>query len=297
MGENTDILRQMNKNFKRFRLFRPCKLIGKRLSKNVSLTIAIIILAFIILPILFAPLLGVQDPTIHNLDKINKPPSWMEGGSRDNLLGTDFLGRDLLSRILYGGRNSLIIAGGALLLSLSFGTLLGTFAGYFGGKVDTAIQRLIELQIAFPFIILALAILTVFPIRIQTLIFVLFLSTWAAYARTFRGIVLVESKKLYIVGAKAIGEHEIVIIFKYLLRNIMPTILVLATVDLAFLITMEAAISFVGLGVQPPKPSWGNIIGEGKKYIDIAWWIATMPGVFLILLTFGLNLLSDSLEK
>ena len=244
-----------------------------------------------------APLLGVQNPTIQNLDKINQPPWWMDGGSRDNILGTDFLGRDLLSRILYGGRNSLIIAGGALLLSLSFGTLLGTLAGYFGGKVDTIIQRLIELQIAFPFIILALAILTVFPITILTLIFVLFLSTWAAYARTFRGIVLVETKKLYIVGAKAIGEPEIVIIFKYLLRNIVPTILVLATVDLAFLITMEAAISFVGLGVQPPAPSWGNIIGEGKKYIDIAWWIATMPGIFLILLTFGLNLVSDSMDK
>jgi peptide/nickel transport system permease protein len=297
MVESTDISKHMNMNFKRFRLFRPYRSIGRRLSKKISIVIAIVIVAFIILPILFAPFLGVQDPTIQNLDKINKPPTWMEGGSRDNILGTDFLGRDLLSRILYGGRNSLIIAGGALLLSLSFGTLLGTLAGYFGGKVDTAIQRLIELQIAFPFIILALAILTVFPITILTLIFVLFLSTWAAYARTFRGIVLVETKKLYIVGAKAIGEPEIVIIFKYLLRNIMPTILVLATVDLAFLITMEAAISFVGLGVQPPAPSWGNLIGEGKKYIDIAWWIATMPGIFLILLTFGLNLISDSLEE
>jgi len=297
MVEGMDTSKYIDKNFKRRKLFGPYRLISKGLSKKVSVLIAIFIIAVIIIPILFAPFLGIQDPTLQGLEKINTPPFWMDGGSREHILGTDFLGRDLLSRILYGGRNSLIIAGGALIISLSFGTLLGTISGHFGGKIDTIIQRLIELQIAFPFIILALAILTVFPIKITTLIFVLFLSTWAAYARTFRGIVLVETKKLYILGAKAIGEPEIVIIFKYLLRNIIPTILVLASVDLAFLITMEAAISFVGLGIQPPAPSWGNIIGEGKKYIDIAWWIPTMPGIFLILLTFGLNLLSDSLEK
>jgi peptide/nickel transport system permease protein len=131
----------------------------------------------------------------------------------------------------------------------------------------------------------------------MTLIFVLTLSSWAAYARTFRGIVLVEKNKLYILGIKSIGVSQRRIIFRYLLKNMLPTMLVFATVDLALFITIEAAISFVGLGIQPPAPSWGNMIGEGKKYIDIAWWIATMPGIFLILLVFGINLISDSLES
>jgi peptide/nickel transport system permease protein len=264
--------------------------------KRSSVILGALILGLIVLPALVAPLLPFHDPTRQNLRAILVPPVWVSGGSWEHALGTDNLGRDLVSRIYYGCRTSLLIASSALIIALSLGAVVGATAALVGGWVETVLMRIVELQIAFPFIVLALAILTVFHITVVLLVLVLVLSLWGAYARTFRGIVLTEKNSLYVLAARAIGASTARIMFNYIFRNILPSILVFATVDLAYIVTIESALSFVSLGVQPPTPSWGNMMGEGKSYLDTGWWIATLPGAFLLLFSFGLNLVVDGLE-
>jgi peptide/nickel transport system permease protein len=264
--------------------------------KRGSIIVGALILSLIVLPALLAPLLPFQDPARQNLRAIMVPPVWVPGGSWEHVLGTDNLGRDLMSRIYYGCRTSLLIASSALIIALSVGAVVGATAALMGGWVETVLMRVVELQIAFPFIVLALAILTVFDVTVALLVLVLVLSSWGAYARTFRGIVLAEKNKLYVLAARAVGASTARVMFNYIFRSILPVILVFATVDLAYLVTIESALSFVSLGVQPPTPSWGNMMGEGKSYLDTGWWITTLPGVFLLLVSFGLNLVVDGLE-
>jgi peptide/nickel transport system permease protein len=184
----------------------------------------------------------------------------------------------------------------ALAIALGLGVAIGAVAAFFGGRLETYLMRLVELQVAFPFIVLALVLLTVFRISIPLLIVVLVLSSWGAYARTFRGAVLAEKNRAYVLAARAIGASPLRVLVNHILRSILPTVLVFATIDLTYLVTLEAALSFVGLGVQPPTPSWGNIMGDGKDYLDTAWWISTIPGGFLALFSVGFNLMGDSLE-
>lgn len=266
------------------------------LLRKRSFAIGVLLSALIVLPTVLAPLLPLSDPARLHITDLLKPPLGTPGGSFVHLLGTDNLGRDLLSRTVYGGRTSLVMAGLALAIALGLGITIGTVAAYFGGRLETLLMRLVELQIAFPFIILALALLTVFRISIPLLILVLVLSSWGAYARTFRGIVLSEKKRTYVLAARAIGASTPRVLINHILRTILPAVLVFATIDLTYLVTLEAALSFVGLGVQPPTPSWGNIMGDGKDYLDTAWWIAVVPGLFLVTFSLGFNLMGDALE-
>jgi peptide/nickel transport system permease protein len=224
-----------------------------------------------------------------------EPPVWL-GGPTGYILGTDGLGRDILSRILYGGRISLLYGASAVLVAGTVGTVLGLFTGYYGGVLDSVVMRLADIQLGFPQILLAIAVIGVVGRGSLALIGVLSLSGWVAYARTVRGTVLSLREKEFIDSAKAIGCGGMRIVFRHVLPNVPSPVLVIATMQFATMIMLEASLSFFGLGVQPPTPSWGGIMSEGRGYITVAWWVTTFPGLTLSALVIGINLLGDGLR-
>lgn len=244
-----------------------------------------------------APILAPYDPALQNVKVAFTPPMWEEGGSSAHILGTDGLGRDLLSRIMYGLRTSLIISLCSVMLLLTIGVSIGLISGYYGGGfLDTLLMRITDVQMALPFIVLAITILAVLEPTIPVLIFVLALVQWPLYARVIRGIVLVERGADYVLAAKAMGASDSRILIRYLLRNILIAVLILSTLDMAALMIGEATLSFIGLGVQPPTPSLGNIMADGRLKLALYWWITTLPGVVIFFTILGLNLLGDGMQ-
>ncbi len=220
----------------------------------------------------------------------------MEGGSWEHVLGTDGNGRDLFSRILYGLSISLVLSVSAVLIALCVGVTIGLIAGFFGGVIDTVLMRLVDVQLAFPYVVLAVAILSLARPTLSTLAIVLSLATWAFYARVIRSSVLTQRQADYITAARVAGVGNRGILW-LIFRNLIPPFAVVLTMDVATMIIWEALLGFIGLGVQPPTPSWGNIMADGKNYIVTAWWIATLPGVAIFITLFSINLLGDSLQK
>jgi peptide/nickel transport system permease protein len=211
-------------------------------------------------------------------------------------LGTDELGRDILSRILYGSRTTLLIAAGAVILGGAVGTLLGIIAGYYRGIVDRILMRVVDIQLALPLMLLALLVVAAVGASTQNLVIVLALTSWLRYARIIRGQVLALREREFILSAHAIGAGTWRIMIKHLLPNVMTPVLVIATLELARIIIMDAALSFLGLGVQPPSPSWGRMLADGRVYITTAWWIVTFPGLAILLTVLSVNLLGDWLR-
>lgn len=224
------------------------------------------------------------------------PPVFMEGGSWNHILVTDGNGRDLFSRILYGLRISLSLSSAAVLIAVFLGFSVGITAGFFGGIIDTLLMRLVDIQLAFPYVVLAVAVLSVVRPTIPILAIVLSLATWAFYARVIRATVLTERQSDYISYARVAGASHLQILW-LIFRNLMPPFAVVITMDIATMIIWEALLGFLSLGVQPPTPSWGNIMADGKSYIVTAWWITAMPGVAIFITLFSINLLGDSLQK
>jgi peptide/nickel transport system permease protein len=257
-----------------------------------------------------APLIAPHDPydlkSLSLLDA-NTPPAWETGGERKFLLGTDDQGRDILSTMLYGTRSSLLIGVGAVLLSATLGLSLGLWAGYAGGRVDTVIMRIADVQLTFPAILTALLIdgvaLAVFrSYRIEgntffVLVLAIGLSSWVQYARTVRGVTLVERNKEYVEAARLIGLHPIKIMFQHILPNVLGPVLVIATISLALAVITEATLSFLGVGLPPTEPSLGTMIQIGNKYLfSGSWWMVAFPGLTLALLALAVNLLGDWLR-
>lgn len=257
----------------------------------------VVFLLLLAAAILYPELSGI-DPTKMSIREKLMPPVFMgEGWTWAHPLGTDQLGRDMLSRTLVGLRYSLLIGVSTTVLMVLVGAMIGLFAGYYGGRIDTVLMRLTDAQLSIPMIILAITILGVSRPTIPSIILVLGLAGWPVYARVMRSNIMAERKKEYVRGAMVLGATDFRIMFTLLLPLVLPPMAFVAVLDIARMMIFESVLGFLGLGVQPPTPTFGNIISDGRKYIMNAWWIATMPGIFLFLTLTSINLMGASLER
>ena len=245
---------------------------------------------------LFAPLIAENDPISQDLTKTLQVPAWNAGGHRDHLLGTDHMGRDIFSRLVYGARISLMVGFFSVLLALVFGTCLGLIAGFLGGRTETVIMRFTDMQLAMPYILMAIAIIGALGPSTRNIIIVLAVCNWATYARLVRGEVLSVRQNEFVELAVISGARTLRVLFLHILPNILNTLIVMATLDLGRMIIFEGALSFLGLGVQPPVPSWGNMLADGRSYLTVAWHLATLPGLAIMLVVLGTNLFGDWLR-
>jgi len=243
-----------------------------------------------------APVLAPQDPVRQSLRVRLKPPTVEAADGRAHLLGTDHLGRDVLSRVIYGSRVSLMIGFAAVAVGSLIGSTLGIAAGYRGGWADTIIMTLADAQLAFPFILLAIGIIAVLGPSFPVLVLVVGLSGWMTYARVLRAQVLVVRSREFVDAIHALGGSTLRVILRHILPNVLSSLVVIATLELARAIVLEATLSFLGLGIQPPTPSWGGMIQEGREYLDSAWWISTFPGLTLMLSSLVVSRLGDWLR-
>lgn len=244
----------------------------------------------------FAPIIAPFNPTDAILRSRLKPPVWYPNNAPGRILGTDQLGRDLLSRIIYGARISLVVAATTVVVSGITGVFLGLMAGYHGGMIDHVIMRIVDIQLAFPFILLAILVLAVLRPSAVNVVVVLVLSNWVIYCRLIRAQMLSLREREFVVAAHAVGCGDARILFRHILPNLVAPMTVVAAFQVAQVIVTESVLSFLGLGIQPPTPSWGLIIGEGREYLDVAWWISTFPGLILMMTVIAVGFLGDWLR-
>ena len=268
----------------------------KELVRNKAALLGLVILVAITAAAITAPVLAPVDPTAQEVTHRLKAPGWTTPDGRVSLLGTDHLGRDILSRLIFGARISLIIGVSAVALAGTLGTLLGLVAGYQGGRVDDFVMRLTDTMLAMPFILLALAVIAVLGPSLRNIIFVLGITSWVSYARVVRAEVLTLRTREFVLAAQALGGGGRRIVFRHLLPNVLTPVIVIATLEVARMIILESALSFLGLGVQPPTPTWGGMLADGRAYLSTAWWQATFPGLSIMLTVLGINLLGDWLR-
>ena len=268
----------------------------RRLLKNRMLLVGGSLILAMVLGAVCAPLLATSDPLRQDTANRLKPPFWETGDLR-HPLGTDPLGRDVWSRVLFGSRISLTLGLVAVAVSGSIGTLLGLLAGYYERHVGDLVMRLVDVQLSFPVILLAISVVAVVGRSLPALVAVLAISGWVVYARTVRGSVLSLKGKDFIEATRALGSGGLRILFRHILPNCMAPLLVVATVQMATMIILESGLSFFGLGTQPPTPSWGGMLAEGREYLFAgAWWLTTFPGLAISIAVLGINLLGDGLR-
>jgi peptide/nickel transport system permease protein len=246
---------------------------------------------------LSAPFLGLPDPIRSDLRARMLAPTWdglFSPGAHP--LGTDQVGRDILSRIVYGSRITLVVAASAVVLGGVIGVFLGIVAGYVGGITDRVLMRLVDIQLAIPLMLLALLVVAALGPSLTNLVLVLAVTSWIRYARIIRGQVLTLRDREFVLSARAVGASRLRIMLRHILPNVMTPALVVATLELARVIIMDAALSFLGLGVQPPTASWGRMLAEGRVYISSSWWIVTFPGLAIVLTVLSVNLFGDWLR-
>jgi peptide/nickel transport system permease protein len=273
---------------------RAWEILGNPRSRAV-LPFAVILLIFIVIAIA-APWLAPADPAKQALLARLRPPGTTTAAGITYWLGTDELGRDLLSRVLYGARASLSVAVLSVVVSGTVGTLLGLLAGYFRGWTEILIMRSVDVMLSIPAILLAIITVAVLGPGFLNLILVLGLTRWPRYTRVAYGQTLVVANQIYVSASRLGGARARRIILWHLLPNILPPIVVVATIEFGLMVLFEASLSFLGLGIQPPTPSWGSIMAVGRNYVGIAWWIATFPGICLFLLVLSINLVGDNLR-
>lgn len=268
----------------------------RRLFKSKPGTVGIILVILVILAAVFAAQIAPKDPSRIDLRNTLKPLWFMQDGSTEFPLGTDALGRDILSRLIYGSRISLIVGFASILLGAGIGVFLGLIAGYFGGRADAVISWLMNVQLSFPFILLALFIMAALGGGLNTLIFVLAIGAWVRYGRIMRGQVMSVKEDTYITAAISAGVSLPRVLFRHVFPNSFSPIIVVASFTMAETILAEAGLSFLGLGVDPSIPSWGQMLSDGREYIQTAWWIALVPGIAISLTVLGINLFGDWLR-
>jgi peptide/nickel transport system permease protein len=257
---------------------------------------ALAIVLVIVACALASPLLAPYDPAAQSLAGRLLPVWSTAADGRFHLLGTDHLGRDILSRLIYGARISLLVGVAASVVAGTIGVLLGLVSGYFGGLVDDVIMRLTDIQLALPYILLAIALLAVVGSGLLNIIIVLSLTQWVTYARVVRGGVLAEKAKEYVLAAQALGFGSAKIMFRYVLPNVFAPIIVIATFAVAQTIIAEAALSFLGVGMPAAIPSWGKMLADGRTYLVVAWWLSAIPGFVITTTVIGVNLFGDWLR-
>jgi peptide/nickel transport system permease protein len=245
---------------------------------------------------LLAPQIAPWDPARQMLLKRLRPPMWEARGLREHPLGTDHLGRDILSRILYGGRISLGVGLSAVTLSCLIGVTLGLLAGFHGGRTDALIMRVVDVFLAIPYILLAMGVVFALGPSLLNVILVMAVTRWVQFARIVRADVLSIREREFVSGARARGNRSTRLLLRHVLPNALTPIIVVATLELAFMIIYESALSFLGLGVQPPTPTWGWMLSDGRNYVATAWWLATFPGLAIMLTVLAVNLLGDWLR-
>lgn len=256
---------------------------------------AIIVLATVIVAV-FAPLIATHDPAALDPLLRLKPPSWMDGGSDAHLLGTDNLGRDIFSRLVYGARVSLIVGIGAVAVSGLIGAVLGLLAGYYDRWISMIIMRTADAFLAIPSILLMLVVLAVVGPGLTTLIFVIGLTNWVSYARVVRGEVLSVKERDFVKAARSVGASSGRIMLRHILPNVVSSFIVLSGLNVATTILMEASLSFLGLGIKPPDVSWGGMLSDGRQYIATSWWVAALPGAAITITVLGVIFLGDWLR-
>lgn len=279
----------------------------RMLRRNRLGVIGMAILLVVTTGAIFAPLLAPYDPVTDGdiTNRLQCP--WLTScpiqgtdqtvsGTRDHVLGTDQLGRDILSRIIYGARVSLIVGIAAVLLGAAFGSTMGLVSGYYGKFLDSVIMRIGDVFLAFPFLLLAIALIAVLGGGLMNVIIVLAIASWVPYARLMRGSVLSAKQQEYIIAAQAIGVRDASLLFKHLLPNVVTPIIVFGTFAVAAAIIAEAGLSFLGLGVGGGRPTWGNMLADGRSYVSTAWWLATIPGIAIMVTVLSINLIGDWLR-
>ncbi|HXJ84972.1 MAG TPA: ABC transporter permease [Candidatus Methylomirabilis sp.] len=256
-----------------------------------------VVLLALVLVAAIAPALAPHD--VSGLDLLHRlaPPAWGAGGSWAHPFGTDLLGRDVLSRVIFGARTSLAIAGAAMLAAAALGILLGLVSGYAGSWGDALIMRVADIQLSFPYLLLAIAVMALLRPSLTNLVIVLVLRSWVVYARLVRVVTLSAREREFVTAARAIGAGAARILFRHIAPNVVGASIVVSSFQLAELIIVESSLSFLGLGVQPPTPSWGGMVSEGRAYVGNAWWLSAFPGLAIVLAVLGANLTGDALRR
>ncbi len=273
----------------------PAQMLRKRIFGHQGFLIGVVTLAVLVLVALFAPLIAPHDPYAQSLLTRMQPPVFL-GGAWEHPLGTDHLGRDYLSRLVYGARVSLLIGAVAALISGVIGTTMGVAAGYFGGRVDAVVTFLINVRLAMPVVLVALAVVAILGVSLEVVIVVLGLLLWDRFAVVMRASTLQVRGREYVAAARAVGCSTLRILLTEIMPNIMNNLIVVVTLEMAHAILLEAALSFLGLGVQPPTPSWGLMVSEGKNMMLFEPWLVLIPGAVLFVLVLAINLMGDGLR-
>lgn len=269
---------------------KEMKLFYRALTANKLAVVGLALITILVLVGILAPLLTPKDPLKQDFAKILQPPG------TEHLLGTDDLGRDMVSRIVYGARISLVAGLITVVLAVSIGVPLGVVSGFLGGKVDIAVMRIADAFFAFPAFLLALAFAAALGPGLNNAMVALALAWWPQYSRLARGSVLSVKENEYIEAARAVGESRFRMIVKHVLPNIQAPLVVKITMDIGIMILSTAGLSFIGVGAQPPTPEWGAMVTAGRHYIGIAWWMATLPGLAILIAVLGFNLLGDGIR-
>ncbi|WP_299614868.1 ABC transporter permease [Pelagibius sp.] len=264
-------------------------------TSRLSLVSAGVVLAFILMA-LAAPLFAPHDPNETDLFRRLQPPAWMPGGEWAYLLGCDALGRDILSRIIYGARVSIFIGAAVILVATTIGTLAGLAAGYLRGWTDIVISRLVDILLGFPYLIFAIALIAMTGPGLGNIILALAYKEWVIPCRVVRGETLAAREIEYVEAARAMGGSRRYIMLREILPNILSPVVVVSTVRMAHVIILEASLSFLGLGVQPPTASWGSMVADGRSFMLDAWWVSTFPGLAILLLVLSINVVSQGLR-
>jgi ABC-type dipeptide/oligopeptide/nickel transport system permease subunit len=268
----------------------------EELSRHPTAVLGGVVITAYILAAIFAPYLTVHDPTRGDLNVRLLPPVWQQGGERAFSLGTDAQGRDLLARIIYGARISLWVGVLAVGISMTIGTTLGCITGYFRGWIDQVVSRFADLLLAFPFLIFAIGVMAFMGPGFVNLIAALCFKGWVEFFRLVRGEMLAEKTKEYVEAAKVMGLSSFAIIVSEIIPNIFHSVLVLATLRMGAMIIVEASLSFLGLGIQPPTPAWGSMVSDGRDYLMTSWWVSTLPGMAILILVLSINLFGEGLR-
>jgi len=264
--------------------------------QNIWVVVSGLVLVLMMVAAIFHTSITPYDPLKQDLFARLKPPGSPAAGGGVHLLGTDHLGRDIFSRIIAGARVSVIIALASVGLAGTLGALIGLASGYFGGRFDSFLMRLADMQLAFPFILLAMIVIGVFGPSLLNIILVLVVTNWVTYARVVRGEVLTLRRSEFVEAARAIGLSDLRILLRHVLPNAANGILVVATLDIGRMIFFESALSFLGLGLAPPTVTWGNMLADGRLYLATGWWLATFPGLAITASILAVNFLGDWLR-
>jgi peptide/nickel transport system permease protein len=268
----------------------------RHLRISAAATVAGVVLVIWIVAAIAAPVLAPHDPQNQSLTTRLMPPAWEDGGSLEYPLGTDELGRDILSRLIYGSRASLLVGLTVVGVAASLGSLLGLLAGFYGGRIDTAIMRTVDLFLAFPFFILALALMAVLGPSFGNVVLVLGLTGWVPFARMVRADTLGLRRREFVQASVALGAHDSELIVRHVVPHLLSPIVVLGTLEIATAIVAEAGLTFLGLGIPPSTVTWGNMLEAGREYVFTSWWLTTMPGITIFVAVLSINLLGDWLR-